>query len=473
METLKTDIVIIGSGCGLAAAVAAAEKGARVILLEKRRKPGGNTAMARGLMAVESPLQKRLNIEARKEDIFRTAMEYSHWKIDPRIIRTIIDKSGETFQWLEQSGVRFSDVPHFYNNQVPRIYHIPDGYGARMIKMLIQRGNKLNVRFFYQTSAKKILTGKKGKIVGIQAATKNEEIRIKTNSVIIATGGYSGDKELMKKYYPYYSEDMQLNGKPGTGDGLRMAVDAGAATEGLGICMLCGPFFKGSLRVHLVAVESNTVWINQKGDRYIDESNTVYSEVGNALNRQPGRISFTLFDEEIKQYFIEQGLIKGVHRFYPPTTKMKDLNKHLQTESEKGRILISHSLKTVAQWIGADFKALKNSINGYNDCCDRGYDEMFGKDHKYLQPLRTPPYYAIKCNPGYHGTVGGIKINHRMEVLNQQDTPIPGLYAGGNDVGGWTSDTYCYVLSGTALAFAINSGRIAGENAADYISMNP
>ena len=94
---------------------------------------------------------------------------------------------------------------------------------------------------------------------------------------------------------------------------------------------------------------------------------------------------------------------------------------------------------------------------------------MFGKDRDCLHPLRTPPYYAIRCNPGFHGTVGGIKINHRMEVLNQQDTPIPGLFAGGNDAGGWASDTYCYALSGTALAFAINSGRIAGENAAEYV----
>lgn len=472
METLETDIVVIGSGCGLAAAVAAAEKGASVILLEKRKNPGGNTAMARGLMAAESPLQKRLKIKARKGDIFKTAMEYSHWKIDPRITRTVIDKSGDTIQWLEQIGIKFSDVPNFYHNQMPRIYHIPDGYGARMVKMLAKKGKELNVQLLYETEAKRILTDKSGKVVGVQAAKKNEEIGIKTNCTIIATGGYSGDTELMKKYYPHYSEDMQLNGIPGTGDGLRMAIDSGAATEGLGVCMLMGPFFKGSLKVQLVAVESNTVWINQKGERYIDESNTVFSETGNALNRQPGRISFTLFDEEIKRHFMEQGLIKGVHRSYPPTTKMRDLNKHLQAESERGRILISHSLKTVAQWIGADLKNLKKTINEYNSCCDRGYDEMFGKDRDYLHPLRTPPYYAIRCNPGFHGTVGGIKINHRMEVLNQQDTPIPGLYAGGNDAGGWASDTYCYALSGTALAFAINSGRIAGENAAEYVTMN-
>ena len=84
-------------------------------------------------------------------------------------------------------------------------------------------------------------------------------------------------------------------------------------------------------------------------------------------------------------------------------------------------------------------------------------------------PLRTPPYYGLKCYQGFLGTIGGIKINHRMEVLDQQEDPIPGLYAGGNDTGGWESDTYSLILSGFAFGFAVNSGRIAGENAAKFV----
>ena len=111
-------------------------------------------------------------------------------------------------------------------------------------------------------------------------------------------------------------------------------------------------------------------------------------------------------------------------------------------------------------------EVLINTISEYNLCCDRGRDDVLFKDPRFLVPLRKPPYYAIKCHQGFLGTIGGIKINHHMEVLNRQDDPIPGLYAVGAGAGGWESDTYCLELSGSAFGFALNSGRIAGENAA-------
>ena len=112
--------------------------------------------------------------------------------------------------------------------------------------------------------------------------------------------------------------------------------------------------------------------------------------------------------------------------------------------------------------------SLMATIDEYNELCDGGHDAMFFKDPKFLLPLRNPPFYALKCHQGFHGTVGGIKINHRMEVLNKSDLPIPGLFAAGADTGGWEGDTYCLKLSGSAFAFALSSGRIAGENALNY-----
>ena len=136
----NADIVVIGGGGGLAAALAAAEQGAKVTLLEKRKVLGGNTALARGLLAGESPVQRRMRIDARNEDLFKTAMAYAHWKINPEIVRTFLNRSGDTVRWLEEKGVRFQDVPNFYYNQVPRLYHVPEGYGAGLVKALAVRG---------------------------------------------------------------------------------------------------------------------------------------------------------------------------------------------------------------------------------------------------------------------------------------------------------------------------------------------
>ena len=159
----KADIVVIGGGGGLAAAVAGAEKGAKVTLLEKRKVLGGNTALARGLLAAESPVQRRMRIDARNEDLFKTAMAYAHWKINPEIVRTFINRSGDTVGWLEEKGVRFQDVPNFYYNQVPRLYHVPEGYGAGLVRALLARCRELGVRILSQTAAIKIVRMERGR----------------------------------------------------------------------------------------------------------------------------------------------------------------------------------------------------------------------------------------------------------------------------------------------------------------------
>jgi fumarate reductase flavoprotein subunit len=174
-----------------------------------------------------------------------------------------------------------------------------------------------------------------------------------------------------------------------------------------------------------------------------------------------------LFDNKIKQGFIEVGISKAVEPArYPATTKMKDLESRLNEEKNMGNATIAQSWKEIAHWIGADLNTLERTIDNYNAYCEQGWDDEFFKKRHYLQPLKTPPFFALRCCQAFHGTIGGIKINRHMEVINTKDQAILGLYASGNDTGGWISNTYCYNLTGTALGFALNSARIAGENAA-------
>jgi fumarate reductase flavoprotein subunit len=109
---------------------------------------------------------------------------------------------------------------------------------------------------------------------------------------------------------------------------------------------------------------------------------------------------------------------------------------------------------------------LEATIREYNASCRKGYDPLFLKDKRFLKPMERPPFYALKCYQGFFATIGGIKIDHRMQVLTKDGVTIHGLYAAGNDTGGWATDTYCLAMPGMALGFAIISGRIAGENAA-------
>lgn len=485
IENLKADIVIIGGGgAGLAAALAAAEKGASVTVLEKRGV-GGNSALAQGLFAAESQVQKREWIDCQKDDCFRKVMDYTRWRTNPRILRAFIDKSADTIRWLEEKGLKFDCSRSYPNDAVPT-WHLIDGGGARLIKVLVSESKKLGAELFTRAPVEKILTSKEGEITGVLAKKDGKDYTITTRTVIVATGGYGGNKRLLKKYCPDYRDNMKLIGIGYAGDGFRMAMELGAATEGLGVMQLFGPcidFIDRSLQLRLgvspdiftipllsMVSEPTVVWVNKLGKRFIDE--TIFGPTGaNAAVRQPDNLSYTLFDSNIVQKLTENGLFMGGSKFKDTRgKKLIGLERELQAHAAKGVLKIAQSWDEIANWIGANPSTLKTTINEYNNACERGYDKVFLKNRRFLVPLSTPPFYAIETRAEFHGTIGGIKINENMEVIDNQDKPIPGLYAAGVDTGGWQIETYG-PLSGTAFGFAVNSGRIAGENAAEYIRL--
>ena len=471
-RSLEAEIVVIGGGgAGLAAALAAAEKSADVLVLEKRHALGGNSVMAEGLLAADSPAQKRMRIEARRDDVFRLAMEYAHWKLDGRIVRAFIDKSGDTIRWLEEKGLFIDWIPDFFPGQRIRTWHCLRKRGAELINLLLKECKGQGVRIEKDCPAKKLLIDEKGSMTGVLATRADEELHITAKGVIIATGGYGGNEELLRKTNPFYNDNIVLKGVPHAGDGILMALEVGAASEGLGLLQFSGHTpHNASDELMVVSDEPNTVWVNKRGARFTDEAIGFNRfESANAVLRQPDSLCYTLFDDRIKQDMIEHGVIKGVGCIIFPTTKLRELGTALEAAASNGNAKISDSWEGIADWMEADPEVLKETIEEYNKHCDQGHDDIFAKDNRYLNALRTPPFYALKCYPRFLGTIGGIRINHHMEVLDREHNPVPGLYAAGVDTGGWEVDTYNAVLSGSTFGFAINSGRISGENATAYV----
>jgi fumarate reductase flavoprotein subunit len=499
-ENFKAEIAIVGGGgAGMAAALVAAEKGCKnIIVLEKAGSPAGSTSMAHDIFGAESPVQKRVGVDARRDDLFKIAMEWAHWsKVNPRLVRAFIDKSGDTIDWLEKKGLEFA-LAQFFPGQVPWVRHyIVNGQGAKLMKVLRKNCEDLGVKVLTHTRGKKILRSEKGNLTGVVAGIKDGEITVMAKSVIITTGGYGNNKEMLKKYCPYYQDTMSYDGVPSnTGDGINMATEVGAATAGLGTLNLHGPFLsrleeKGmkvdatghdgasiTVRLSELAWEPYTIWVNKEGRRFIDEAyNLAFFAFGNALALQPDGISYSLFDDKTRQMMEEQGLIRSgifgahtLHGFAPPAIPLPGLKRELQKKSDKGFLKISDSWNDIANWMGSKPTVLKATIDEYNSACDHGHDTLFAKDQKYLRPLIKTPYYAIKAHGSICDAIGGIKINEKMEALDTKDDPIPGLYAAGSTTGCWESESYCYRLTGHLVGFAINSGRIAGENAVEYVS---
>ncbi len=329
MDTGKKiyDLIIVGGGaCGLAAAAEASEKGLDVIILEKRSALGGNGMFAGGLLGAETHVQKRQMHDVRKDEVFQAAMSYAHWLTNARILRRFIDRTPDTIKWLEDKG-----VPLYVDNYIPGqklwTYHKPVGnQAAILMKTLMEEIKEANIPIMTNTPAKEILKDENGAICGVRAEHMDNDVDYFGRNVMIATGGYSGNKEMLKKYYAYYVDDMILWGLAHNGDGIRMVTEAGADNVGLGILQLSGPHVpdacgikvkipEGDLftKVSALAREPYMVWVNKHGKRFADEKVGLIGHEGiNAVVIQKDQTIFSVFDDDTVDYMENHGLVKGL-----------------------------------------------------------------------------------------------------------------------------------------------------------------
>jgi fumarate reductase flavoprotein subunit len=479
MKQMKADIVVIGGGtAGLAAALTALEHGTKeLILLEKRINYGGNSSMAGGFVfGAESSLQKKEGKINDKDKFFTDDIAFHHAdKINPRLIRKLISGSGETIDWLEKQGIQFqlamASNTHIIKGKYP---HSIMQYSLAMeilANKITEKGGKILLR----TAAKKILRDETGAVSGVVAATRDgEEIEIKCKSVILSPGGFTGNKELLKKYFGY--DDFATEALPLKGDGIKMAEEAGAYLEDYATLCAHGihPAFislqsiKNSPNSHAI-VSPGTIFINAKGERFSDPT-LAFLGAGKLQIRQPGGVAYTVVDEKILAQLAdthdEVAMSSRTTAYAPGSDKIvNEVKKAAKIGKDVG---VSDSWEGLAAYIGCDAGNLKKTIQEYNSFCEKGCDETFMKDKKFLKPLKNPPFYAIKLQAGMVEAIGPVRINDCMEVLDKQQDPIQGFYAAGAITSGWCGNDYH--LFGSNLGFGTTGGRIAGENAAKYLA---
>ena len=475
MNHLEVDVVIIAAGAaGLAAAIAAAEKGAKVIVFEKASTTGGTGSMGMGPLGVESRLQRLKQMGPSKDEAFKIFMDYTHWQVDARLVRAYIDKAATTIEWLEKMGVEFLEPSAYFPGGWPT-WHIakPGGEGCagNMFRIMTERAKEMGVKILLQTPVKKIL--KQGdKIIGVVAEDdrSGEPIQANAKAVIIATGGFGDNLEWIKKYTGYeWGRDLHSFRIPGlAGDGIRMAWEVGAAPTEMSMELIY--IMPGELDPELAETfRQPHLLVNLLGERFMNEgiiSNSSFT--GNAISRQKNRSAFLIFDENIKNHMETIGF-DSYHVVFP-FTKVRDLEVLIKVAFDKGYkdVFIADSLEELAGKTGIDLGGLKRTVEEYNGFCDKGFDPIFNKRYHLLRPIKTPKFYAGRLVPGAYGSLGGIKINYKTEVLNKDWKKIPGLYAAGTDACSIYGDTYVFILPGNTMGFALNSGRIAGENAAGY-----
>lgn len=479
MKEYHAQVTVIAAGpSGLSAAVQAAENGARVIVLEKAAAVGGAANMGMGPLGIGTRYQKQSMNEISVEKAFNMMMEYNHYNIDGRLIRRYFGQSAQTIEWLEDMGVEFEGAFRYFP-KAEATWHIvktDQGIGPRaasfMNKALFARAQELGVEFLLSTPAERILT-EDGRVIGVLATdASGEKVRVACEAAVICTGGAGSNTKLIREETGLeHGQDLFSFKIPGvTGDGLRMAWEAGADRLPVRVELTSQPEGLEEYTLGMINVFSQpNLMVNRLGKRFMNEEqaqNTTY--LANAILHQKQKMSYSIVDSSIVKYYIRNGV--DVVSLVRPDPDVSDFYEGVRIASQKesDNFAVADSIEELAVKIGIDPAALRKTVDDYNDFCD-GADEEFFKDRKYLRPIYKAPFYAVKFRAGGYGTVGGIRINENCEVCNADFEPIPGLYAAGADACNIYDDSYMFLLPGNSMGFAVNTGRIAGMSAAAYV----
>lgn len=481
MREMESDVIIVGGGAaGMAAAISAAEQGAEVIVFEKANTTGGCANMAMGPLGVETKMQKERLIDCTRERAFQKFMDYTHWRSDARLIKNYIYKSASTIEWLESMGVKFA-LPSKYFPGSEATWHIVQPKtgapglraAATMIKAMTDRAEELGVKICLESPIQRLIK-EDGEVIGVVAKDKDGEITAYGSAVIIATGGFGDSPEFIKKYTGFeWGKDLFSYRIPGlTGDGISMAWEAGAAKDRMDLeLVFFAPNTGGYAPIELPFRQPN-VFVNLDGERFFDEAvveNPVFSV--NAIVRQKNKTVFSIIDDSIMKHYEKNGL--DLINVVTSNISMDDFKHEMDEFIKNGNdvLFIADSIEELAEKTGIDKEGLVKTINDYNEAC-KSKDNIFNKELKYLKPLVGPKYYALKFAPSAYGSAGGIKINYKTQAVDAEDNVVPGLFAAGTDANSLYNPDYAFVLPGNSLGFALNSGRMAGENAVQYIKEN-
>ena len=447
----QADIVIIGAGgAGMTAAVEATQKGAtNLIVLEKMPITGGNTVRATGgLNAAETPYQKADGIEDSIELFVEDTMKGGKNLNDPKLVQVMAEQSADAVTWVNEIGGDLSVVGQFGGASVKRIHRPSDtsAVGPMLVNALNAKLKELDVPVFLETEAEHILLNEEGAVVGVQAVTKGgEPYTISCKAVILATGGFGANSELVVKYRKDLDGFCTTNHSGATGDGIVMAQKLKAGLVDIDQIQTHPTVNPDTTTMYTEGVRGNgAILVNRSGKRFVNELET-RDVVSEAILNQEGKTCFMVFDQSVRE-------------------SLSAIEKYIG----QGIITQADTPEELAEAIGVDKDQLKATLEQYATYQTGGKDTEFGRESMEV-PLNMPPYYAGLCAPAVHHTMGGVKIDTAAQVLKEDGNAIPGLFAAGEVVGGVHGANR---LGGNAVTDIVVFGRLAGNAAYDYVMKN-
>ena len=492
------DVVIVGAGgAGMTAAITASKAGSKVVIIESQPIVGGNTVRSTGgLNAAKTPYQDKNEFKeaAGVEKTLATAAEKfadnatitalaatvkSQWdayqanpqgyfdspelmaldtmiggkgKNDPELVKILTQNSAGAIEWLASIGAELKSVGAAGGASVKRIHRPVDengktaAVGAYIVPILEKNVHDAGVEVITDTTAKKLLT-ENGKVVGVEAEGKDgNKVVIHAKSVIMATGGFGANHEMVEKYKPELKGFATTNADGAQGQGIDMATAVGAATVDMDQIQIHPTVHideDGNAHLITEGVRGDgAILVNKEGKRFFDEVQTRDKVSAAEIQQTDGEAWLILDQKMVDGAAVYQGYVNSG---YAKTGK---------------------TIEELAKNINVDPATLAETMKNWAEIYANKVDPEFGRTSFSAEnALDQAPYYAILVKPGIHHTMGGLKINTNTEVLNEKGEVISGLFAAGEVTGGIHGANR---LGGTAVTDIIVFGQIAGENAADF-----
>lgn len=467
-ETVGADVVVVGGGgAGLTAAATAAEAGASVLLFESETELGGSTQLSAGLFtAAATSVQRGTGVEDTVERFYQHYMDLNQWMLEPGLIRTFCENAGPTLEWLLELGLEVparvsanAHMPGLSQAGVEDVWrgHVPKDQGLGLVGILTGACRRHGVEIVPNTRVERLLS-EDGRVVGVVA----DGVEVRAHAVVVTTGGLSRDPDLLKEYYPAAleaGEDGFVVAAPGSrGDHIRFADQVGASVTGSGWGLrLPTVYFQRQHHWQSGFPPVSRVYVNRAGRRFMDEDASYAVSTG--IIEAQGGSAWCVFDDRARA-----SLPPGYADWTP---------ERVTQEADEGRTLRADSLEELAGLMGVPARALRATVDTWNDQLPRGEDEHFLRhltlrnkgraDHP--DPIDRGPFHAARILPTeLVCTHAGMEIDSRAAVLDGAGRTIPGLYAAGEAGAGVLG--LRYVGGGNAVANAVTMGRIAGREAA-------
>ncbi len=493
--TIETDIVIVGAGgAGMTAALTASDAGRSVLLIESQPAVGGNSVKSTGGMnaaktvyqdandfAESAGIEKTLKAaEAYADNEAITALaatvreQWEAWQADPKgyfdstelfaldtiiggkglndpgLVNTLVNNSAAAIDYLDSIGIHLNNVAAFGGASVKRIHRpVNDegkvvSVGAYTVPLLEKAvAARDNLALMTNLTATKLLVDENGAVCGLEAATQDGyTVTVKAKAVILATGGFGANLDMVVQYKPDLAGFMTTNAAGIQGQGILMAMEIGAATVDMEQIQIHPTVQAETASLITEGLRGDgAILVNANGERFIDEVGT-RDVVSAAEIAQPDSFSWLVVDQ-----------------------KMVDASSVIQGYITRGLMLQGDSYEALAAELGIPADAFAATMEKWNGYVADKNDPDFGRT-SFAAPLDTAPFYAVKVTAGIHHTMGGLKIDSQTRVLNTEGQIIPGLFAAGEVTGGVHGGNR---LGGNAVADFVVFGRIAGEQAAASI----